>query len=161
MAGRSGSRTSSKSATAFTLPLATSDAAALRPTSGQPTVLVVDDSAPMRELLRGMIEQAGYVVAEADGGASALQLARLLQPQLITLDVMLPDLDGFDVIQVLRNDPLTRDLPVLFVSATSERDRALALGGSAFITKPFTSDELISQICLACATSAACAGGGR
>ena len=59
---------------------------------------------------------------------------------------MLPDLDGFDVIQVLRNDPLTRDLPVLFVSATSERDRALALGGSAFITKPFTSDELISQI---------------
>ena len=133
---------------AFTLPLATSNAPvmALRPTSGQPTVLVVDDSAPMRELLRGMIEQAGYVVAEADGGASALQLARLLQPQLITLDVMLPDLDGFDVIQVLRNDPLTRDLPVLFVSATSERDRALALGGSAFITKPFTSDELISQI---------------
>jgi len=133
---------------AFTLPLATSNAPvmALRPTNGQPTVLVVDDSAPMRDLLRGMIEQAGYVVAEADGGASALQLARLLQPQLITLDVMLPDLDGFDVIQVLRNDPLTRDLPVLFVSATSERDRALALGGSGFITKPFTSDELISQI---------------
>jgi CheY-like chemotaxis protein len=133
---------------AFTLPLATSDAPVmtLRPTSDQPTVLVVDDSAPMRELLRGMIEQAGYLVAEANGGASALQFARLLQPQLITLDVMLPDLDGFDVIQVLRNDPLTRDLPVLFVSATSERERALALGGSAFITKPFTSDELISQI---------------
>jgi PAS domain S-box-containing protein len=133
---------------AFTLPLATSDApvVALRPTSDQPTVLVVDDSAPMRELIRGQLEQAGYLVAEANGGASALQLARLLQPQLITLDVMLPDLDGFDVIQVLRNDPLTRDLPVLFVSATSERARALALGGSAFISKPFTSDELISQI---------------
>jgi len=133
---------------AFTLPLATSDApvVALRPTSDQPTVLVVDDSAPMRELIRSLLEKAGYLVAEADGGASALQLARLLQPQLITLDVMLPDLDGFDVIQVLRNDPLTRDLPVLFISATSERERALALGGSAFITKPFTSDELISQI---------------
>ncbi len=133
---------------AFTLPLATSDApvVALRPTNEQPTVLVVDDSAPMRELICGLLEQAGYLVAEADGGATALQLARLLQPQLITLDVMLPDLDGFDVIQVLRNDPLTRDLPVLFVSATSERARALALGGSAFITKPFTSDELISQI---------------
>src|SRR4029079_4095462 len=133
---------------AFTLPLATSDAPvmALRSTSDQPTVLVVDDSAPMREVIRGMIEQAGYLVAEADGGARALQLARLLQPQLITLDVMLPDLDGFDVIQVLRNDPLTRDLPVLFISATSERARALALGGSAFITKPFTSDELLIQI---------------
>jgi PAS domain S-box-containing protein len=133
---------------AFTLPLATSDAPvmALRPTSDQPTVLVVDDNTPMRELIAGLVEQAGYRVAEADSGATALQLARLLQPQLITLDVMLPDLDGFDVIQVLRNDPLTRDVPVLFISATSERERALALGGSAFITKPFTSDELIIQI---------------
>jgi PAS domain S-box-containing protein len=133
---------------AFTLPLATSDAPVmtLHPTSDQPTVLVVDDNTPMRELIAGLVEQAGYRVAEADSGASALQLARLLQPQLITLDVMLPDLDGFDVIQVLRNDPLTRDVPVLFISATSERERALALGGSAFITKPFTSDELIIQI---------------
>jgi PAS domain S-box-containing protein len=133
---------------AFTLPLDTSDApvVALRSAIDQPTVLVVDDSAPMRDLIRGIIEQAGYLVAEANGGASALQLARLLQPQLITLDVMLPDLDGFDVIQVLRNDPLTRDVPVLFVSATSERERALALGGSAFITKPFNNDELISQV---------------
>jgi PAS domain S-box-containing protein len=133
---------------AFTLPLATSETAVttLHSTSDQPTVLVVDDSAPMRELIGSLLEQAGYLVAEAASGASALQLARLLQPQLITLDVMLPDLDGFDVIQVLRNDPLTRDLPVLFVSATSESARALALGGNAFITKPFTNDELISQI---------------
>jgi PAS domain S-box-containing protein len=133
---------------AFTLPLATSNApvVALHSASVQPTILVVDDSAPMRELICGLLEQAGYLVAEADGGASALQLARLLQPQLITLDVMLPDLDGFDVIQVLRNDPLTRDLPVLFVSATSESTRAMALGGSAFITKPFTNDDLISQV---------------
>jgi PAS domain S-box-containing protein len=133
---------------AFTLPIATSDApvVVLRPTSDQPTVLVVDDNPSMRKLICSQLELAGYLVAEADGGASALQLARLLQPQLITLDVMLPDLDGFDVIQVLRNDPLTRDLPVLFISATSERDRALELGGSAFITKPFTNDELIGQV---------------
>jgi PAS domain S-box-containing protein len=133
---------------AFTLPMAAGNAPVvpLMPASDQPTVLVVDDSAPMREAIRGMLENAGYMVAEADGGAAALQLARLLQPQLITLDVMLPDLDGFDVIQVLRNDPLTRELPVLFVSATSERERALALGGSGFLTKPFTSDDLIGQI---------------
>jgi PAS domain S-box-containing protein len=134
---------------AFTLPLATSKATVvplLEASDQQPIVLVVDDSAPMRELIRTMIENAGYLVAEADGGAAALQLARLLQPQLITLDVMLPDLDGFDVIQVLRNDPLTRDLPVLFVSATSEYERALALGGSGFISKPFTNDQLIGQV---------------
>jgi PAS domain S-box-containing protein len=132
----------------FTLPLAIGEApvVASRPPSDQPTILVVDDSAPMRELIRGMLERAGYLVAEADGGAVALQLARLLQPQLVTLDVMLPDLDGFDVIQVLRHDPLTRDMPVLFISATSEYDRAMALGGNGFISKPFSTDELIAQV---------------
>jgi PAS domain S-box-containing protein len=133
---------------AFTLPLASGEApvVASRNEGDQPTVLVVDDNAGMRELIRGILEGAGYAVAEADGGAAALQLARLLQPQLVTLDVMLPDLDGFDVIQVLRNDPLTRDLPVLFVSATSEYDRAMALGGSGFLTKPFSPAELMLQV---------------
>ncbi len=55
----------------------------------------------------------------------------------MTLDVMMPDLDGFDVIQVLRNDPITRDLPVLFVSAVPEPERGAALGGSGFLLKPF------------------------
>jgi CheY-like chemotaxis protein len=107
---------------------------------------VVDDNAPLREALRCMLEGAGYVVVEAQRGAEALQLARLLQPKMMTLDVMLPDLDGFDLIQVLRNDPLTRELPVLFISATNEHDRALALGGSGFLTKPFTADELLAHV---------------
>ncbi len=72
-------------------------------------------------------------VAEACGGAEALGLARLLQPARLTLDVMMPDLDGFDVIQVLRNDPITRDLPVLFISAVPEPERGAALGGSGFL----------------------------
>jgi PAS domain S-box-containing protein len=133
---------------AFTLPLATSDApvAISRTEIDQPTILVVDDSAQTRELIRGVLQQEGFLVAEADCGAAALQLARLLQPQIITLDIMLPDLDGFDVMQVLRNDPLTRDLPVLFVSATSEHERAMALGGSGFISKPFSNQELITQV---------------
>ena len=132
----------------FTLPLASNDSpvVASRNDPSQPVILVVDDSAPMRELIRDMLENEGYVVAEADGGTSALQLARLLQPKLMTLDVMMPDLDGFDVIQVLRNDPLTRDLPVLFISATVERERGMALGGSGFLTKPFTLAELLAQV---------------
>ncbi len=133
---------------AFTLPLSSGAApvVASRPDADQPIILVADDSATARELIRGILEGAGFQVAEADGGGAALQLARLLQPRLMTLDVMMPDLDGFDVIQVLRNDPLTRDLPVLFVSVTPEHDRGMALGGSGFITKPFTSDELIAQV---------------
>jgi CheY-like chemotaxis protein len=58
----------------------------------------------------------------------------------------MPDLDGFDVIQVLRNDPITRDLPVLFVSATPEQERGLALGGSGFLVKPFSPDDLLDHI---------------
>jgi len=132
----------------FTLPLASnaSPVVASRNDPSQPVILVVDDSAPAREMLRDILESEGYQVAEADGGAAALQLARFLQPKLMTLDVMMPDIDGFDVIQVLRNDPLTRDLPVLFISATVEHERGLALGGSGFLTKPFTPTELMTEI---------------
>ncbi len=132
----------------FTLPLAgnSSHVVASRNDPSQPVILVVDDSARTREMIRDMLEDEGYLVAEGDGGAAALQLARLLQPKLMTLDVMMPDLDGFDVIQVLRNDPLTRDLPVLFISATVEHERGLALGGNGFLTKPFTTTELLAQV---------------
>ncbi len=133
---------------AFTLPLATGaepHAPVVR-TPGRPTILVVDDNPPSRNLVREILEEDGYTVVEASGGAEALRLARLLQPALITLDVMMPDLDGFDVIQVLRNDPIMRDLPVLFVSATPEQERGLALGGSGFLVKPFSPDELLDHI---------------
>ena len=132
---------------AFTLPLARgAEPPAPHDQSVRPTILVVDDNPIACETLRAILEEEGYAVAEANRGTEALQLARLLQPALITLDVMLPDLDGFDVIQILRNDPLTRDLPVLFISATSEHARGLELGGSGFLTKPFSPDELREQV---------------
>jgi PAS domain S-box-containing protein len=132
----------------FSMPLASnsSPVVATRNDPNQPVVLVADDSEAARGLLREMLESAGYQVAEAAGGAAAVQLARFLQPKLLTLDVMMPDLDGFDVIQVLRNDPLTRDLPVLFISATVEHERGLALGGSGFMTKPFTAEQLLAEV---------------
>jgi PAS domain S-box-containing protein len=132
----------------FTLPTASSaePVVALRATPDRPTILVVDDSEPARDHIRAILEGAGYQVAEAAGGAAAIQLARLLQPKLMTLDVMMPDIDGFDVIQVIRNDPITRDLPVLFISAAPEPERGLGLGGSGYITKPFAVDELLNQV---------------
>jgi PAS domain S-box-containing protein len=133
---------------AFTLPLATGT----RPTKpialtvDQPTILVADDNPIILEVMHDILEEAGYAVAEANGGAEALRLARLLQPALLTLDVMMPDLDGFDVIQVLRNDPITRALPVLFVSAVPEHERGTALGGSGFLLKPFAPEALLDQV---------------
>jgi CheY-like chemotaxis protein len=131
----------------FTLPIASGDETPkpVSPATSRQTILVADDNPVIREVMRDLFEEAGYAVAEADGGAEALRMARLLQPALLTLDVMMPDLDGFDVIQVLRNDPITRDLPVLFVSASPERERGAALGGSGFLLKPFTPEELLEQ----------------
>jgi PAS domain S-box-containing protein len=131
----------------FTLPLASGDETPkpVSPATSRQTILVADDNPVIREVMRDLFEEAGYAVAEADGGAEALRLARLLQPALLTLDVMMPDLDGFDVIQVLRNDPITRDLPVLFVSASPEHERGVALGGSGFLLKPFAPEELLEQ----------------
>ncbi len=132
----------------FTLPLASGDETPrpVAPAANWPTVLVADDNPVIREVVRDLLEEAGYAVAEAGGGAEALRLARLLQPALLTLDVMMPDLDGFDVIQVLRNDPITRELPVLFVSASPEHERGTALGGSGFLLKPFAPEELLEQV---------------
>jgi PAS domain S-box-containing protein len=132
----------------FTLPT-TSGAepmAVSRVDSDRPMILVVDDSEGARAAIRHLLESAGYQVAEADGGAAAIQLARLLQPKLMTLDVMMPGIDGFDVLQVLRNDPITRDMPILFISAAPERERGLASGGSGFVAKPFAADELLAQV---------------
>jgi CheY-like chemotaxis protein len=133
---------------AFTLPLATGakPAKPIALAADRPTILVTDDNPMIIEVIRDILEDAGYAVAEASGGAEALRLARLLQPALMTLDVMMPDLDGFDVIQVLRNDPITRDLPVLFVSAVPEPERGAALGGSGFLLKPFAPEALLEQV---------------
>jgi PAS domain S-box-containing protein len=132
----------------FTLPLA--DAAELPlpapPAPDRPIVLVADDDPIAVELMRDILDEAGYSVAHAGGGAEAVRMARLLQPALLTLDIMMPDLDGFDVIQVLRNDPITRELPVLFVSAAPEHARGEMLGGSGFLLKPFTAEELIGHV---------------
>jgi PAS domain S-box-containing protein len=132
----------------FIMPLASGvePAAPVERTPDRPTILVADDNPIVRGLMRDILQDAGYAVAEAGGGAEALQFARLLQPVLLTLDVMMPDLDGFDVIQVLHNDPITRDLPVLFVSAAPEQERGIALGGGGFLLKPFVPEELLDYV---------------
>lgn len=132
----------------FTIPLVsyTDVPASPQREAERPTVLVVDDNPIMRDVVRDILEDEGYGVVEASSGAEALQLARHLQPMLMTLDVMMPGLDGFDVVQAMRRDAVLRNLPVLCISASSDHALGLALDDIDFLLKPFTSAELIEHV---------------
>ncbi|NCO58225.1 MAG: response regulator [Deltaproteobacteria bacterium] len=113
------------------------------------TILVVDDEADLVEVVRYNLEQAHYRVVSAASGAVALTQARKAKPDLIVLDIMLPDLFGTEVCRTLRGDARTRAIPILFLSAKGEEvDRivALELGGDDYLTKPFSPRELVLRV---------------
>ncbi|MBM3276395.1 MAG: response regulator, partial [Candidatus Sericytochromatia bacterium] len=113
---------------------------------GTPTVLVVDDDPDIRAILRTNLEAAGYAVYEAASGEEALRLARGLKPDLATVDLMLPDIDGFGVIEKLKQDPATAQIPVVVVSAL-ERDAEAALFQLAdYFVKPVRPEDIVSRI---------------
>ena len=112
-------------------------------------VLVIDDEAPIRLLCRVNLEAEGMRVAEAGDGPGGLQLARTQRPDVILLDVMMPGLDGWRVAEMLLDDPITRDIPIVFLTARADvRDRArgIDLGGLEYITKPFNPVELATLV---------------
>ena len=112
-------------------------------------VLVIDDEAPIRLLCRVNLEAEGMRVSEAGDGPGGLALARAHQPDVILLDVMMPGLDGWRVAEMLLDDPVTRDIPIVFLTARADvRDRArgIDLGGLEYITKPFNPVELASLV---------------
>lgn len=103
-------------------------------------ILVVDDEKAIRLICRLNLETAGFETLEAGDGATALRLARTEHPDLVLLDIMLPLLDGWAVAEELAADPETREIPILFLTARSERkdiSRGHALGGVGYVTKPF------------------------
>ncbi len=110
-------------------------------------LLVVEDDPNILELLSASLRFAGFSVSTATNGAAAVTAAREERPDLIVLDVMLPDLDGFEVIRKLR-DSGTRT-PVVFLTArdtTDDKIRGLTLGGDDYVTKPFSLEELTARI---------------
>jgi DNA-binding response OmpR family regulator len=112
-------------------------------------VLVVDDEAPIRLLCRVNLEAEGMEVLEAADGPSGLDVARREHPDVVLLDVMMPGLDGWRVAEELLEDPETRGIPIVFLTARAElRDRArgLDLGGLDYVTKPFNPVELAPLI---------------
>lgn len=110
------------------------------------TIMVVDDEASIRELLRQELEAEGYTVREAKDGRDALAQIKKEKPDLIILDVMMPELSGFDVAAVLRNDPETFNIPIVILSIVQDKERGLRLGVDRYFTKPMDSRALLAEI---------------
>jgi two-component system OmpR family response regulator len=124
------------------------DAAVTGSPPGDPVrVLVVDDESNITDLVATALRYEGFEVADAADGRSALTLVSTFRPDLIVLDVMLPDLDGFEVQRRLTDDG--RRTPVVFLTArdaTEDKVKGLTIGGDDYVTKPFSLEELIARI---------------
>jgi PAS domain S-box-containing protein len=109
-------------------------------------ILVVDDEANIRRFLGHELKKRGYSVIQAAGGSEAIELARKHHPDLITLDVLMDGMSGFDVTAVLKNDPDTKNIPILIVSVVEDRKRAYKLGVNDYLTKPFKIEALVDKV---------------
>jgi len=110
------------------------------------TVLVVDDDPNALDLLGRTFQGAGVRVVTASDGREALRLARSLLPAAITLDVMMPEMDGWEVLRELKSNPETREIPVLMVTMTDDRALAYELGATEFLTKPVERNQLVQLL---------------
>jgi putative two-component system response regulator len=113
------------------------------------TILVADDEAAARRLLRRILEPAGYKVLEAATGREALQIAESEQPDLLILDITMPDIDGVEICRTLKNDPVTHLTPVIHITGLTTREqrlRALSAGSDEFVGKPFDIEELLIRV---------------
>ncbi|RVU45904.1 response regulator [Lujinxingia sediminis] len=112
--------------------------------SSENVVLVIDDDPTVRDLLRRMLEREGFSVVSAASGTEGLHLAAELHPAAITLDVMMPQLDGWSTLARLKSDPKLEHIPVIMVTMVSETSRGYALGADHYLMKPIDRDALLS-----------------
>jgi CheY-like chemotaxis protein len=109
-------------------------------------VLVVDDEPAIRTLLAQTLGDHGYRTLEVANGVAGLRTARRQRPAVIVLDLMLPDISGFDVAHLLKADPSTATIPIVILSILENRERAAALGIEAYLTKPVQSAVLLQTL---------------
>ena len=112
-------------------------------------ILVIDDDQAIAELVKINLELLGHQVTTANDGIKGLALAQQNRPDLVVLDVMMPDLDGFEVTRRLRSDPVTAGVPIFILSATADPNaekQCLAAGATGFIRKPVLLRELADRI---------------
>jgi CheY-like chemotaxis protein len=117
------------------------------------TVLVIEDDPGARDLLTRFLTKEGYRVETAAGGEAGLRLARELHPDIITLDVMMPDKDGWSVLSDLKADPELADIPVVMLTIVDNKNLGYALGATDYLTKPIQRDRLQAVLAKYCPPS--------
>ena len=127
-------------------PEVTTSSAPARRADALGTVLIIDDEKPAHELLERELAGAGYHILHAAGGREGLELAKQARPDVITLDIIMPDLDGWSVLKALKADPELCDIPVVLVTIMGDRDLGFALGAADYITKPLDRELLMRAV---------------
>jgi DNA-binding response OmpR family regulator len=108
--------------------------------------LIVDDDDSIRSLLRQELTDGGYLIEEAKNGKEALESIRNHQPDLIILDVMMPEMNGFEVASILKNDPKTLDIPIIILSVVQDKARGYRIGVDRYLTKPIDTSQLFTEV---------------
>ena len=119
------------------------------PESPKADILVVDDTPANLRLLSQMLAEHGYLVRPVPDGLLALAATQAQPPDLILLDIRMPEMDGYEVCRRLKADPQTRDIPIIFISAlgeTEDKVKAFSVGGVDYITKPFQIEEVLARV---------------
>src|SRR5688572_30040287 len=112
-------------------------------------IFIVDDNANNLALLSGILQDAGYEVRAANSGRRALQMAERQPPELILLDISMPEIDGYEVCRRLKQDPALAPVPVIFVSALDDvfdKVKAFEAGGVDYVPKPFQAAEVLARV---------------
>ncbi|MGN6249618.1 MAG: GAF domain-containing protein [Ginsengibacter sp.] len=109
-------------------------------------ILVVDDDDSIRSLLEQELSEAGYLIEQARDGKEALECIRKNRPDLVILDVMMPEMNGFDVAAILKNDPQTMDIPIIILSIVQDKARGFRIGVDRYLTKPIDTAELFAEV---------------
>jgi signal transduction histidine kinase/DNA-binding response OmpR family regulator len=110
------------------------------------TILIVDDEEAIRSLLHQELSEAGYLIEEASNGKDALEKIRINKPDLIILDVMMPEMNGFDLAAILKNDPQTMDIPIIVLSIVQDKARGYRIGVDRYLTKPIDTAQLFTEV---------------
>jgi DNA-binding response OmpR family regulator len=114
-----------------------------------PRIMVIDDDANIRAVLKYRLEQEGFIVRLAANGIDALEEVDAQKPDLIILDLMMPEMDGMQFLSTLRSNPQTNSIPVIILTAlgrTLQSERTLALGAADLVTKPFSPRDLVELV---------------
>ncbi|MFA5880458.1 MAG: response regulator [Candidatus Margulisiibacteriota bacterium] len=112
-------------------------------------ILIIDDSKMNRELAKMALEDAGYTIIEAENGKQGIEIAKQEQPDLILLDILMPDISGFEVCKTIKNEPKTQQIPVIFLTALEEmasKKEGFEIGADDYITKPYIIEELLLRV---------------